>query len=169
MTIPVKKGIRFNPPRYTVLRFDEQPPVDRPEREGFLEKVMRESKPVLDAVQASVLASEPPDSLIASLRRDLKESEKQRYAEIERGDEWRNKFLAVEEELKDLQAAFDRADDAHDRESEVTERKHEIEVRNLKNDINLLNKALEKHAEDEQLTVLLMKKAASFAERMVSE
>ncbi|MFC3212707.1 hypothetical protein [Planomicrobium okeanokoites] len=83
------------------------------------------------------------------LRHELKESERKRKLEAESSDTWRAKYRAADVELEKAKVA------------------HDAEVRNLRYDIQLLNKTLEKHAGDEQLLLLTMKKAVSFAERVV--
>lgn len=88
---------------------------------------------------------------IEVLRYELKESERKRKAEAESSDTWRAKYRAADTELEKAKV------------------KHDAEVRNLKYDIQLLNKALEAHAGDEQLLLLTMKKAVSFAERVKVE
>lgn len=55
----------------------------------------------------------------------------------------------------------------YERRMEKLEQAHEIEIRNLKHERAMQNKALEKHAEDEQLIGMLLRKAGSYAERVV--
>lgn len=88
---------------------------------------------------------------IDCLRYELKESERKRKLEAESSDTWRTKYRAADEELSKAKV------------------KHDAEVRNLQYEITLLNKALEAHAGDEQLLLLTMKKAVSFAERVKVE
>lgn len=55
----------------------------------------------------------------------------------------------------------------YERRMEKLERAHEIEVSNLKHELRMQDKALEKHAGLETLNVLLMKQCVNFAERVV--
>ncbi|MBZ5203216.1 hypothetical protein HU147_18595 [Planomicrobium chinense] len=86
--------------------------------------------------------------LIDELRRDVKDANKERYAEIERGDEWRTKYRNIERELNKVKEA------------------HSIKVSNLENEVKRLDQALHLHAEDETLLFLTMQKAVQMRSRV---
>lgn len=86
--------------------------------------------------------------LIDELRRDVKDANKERYVEIERGDEWRTKARNFENELNKVKES------------------HTIQVSNLKGEISRLDQALQLHAEDETLLFLTMQKAMQMRSRL---
>lgn len=109
------------------------------------------------------------EKLVSSLRSDLKDMQKEKYEALERGDAFRDEKLEADKMIEQLESKLDAADNAHDREMEKIERSHEIEVSNLKHELRMQDKALEKHAGLENLNVMLMKQCVNFAERVVSE
>lgn len=86
--------------------------------------------------------------LIDELRRDVKDANKERYVEIERGDEWRTKARNFEREL------------------DKVKQEHSIKVSNLENEVKRLDQALQLHAEDETLLFLTMQKAVQMRSRV---
>lgn len=86
--------------------------------------------------------------LIDELRRDVKDANKERYVEIERGDEWRTKARNFEREL------------------DKVKQEHSIKVSNLENEVQRLDQALHLHAEDETLLFLTMQKAVQMRSRV---
>lgn len=98
------------------------------------------------------------EQLESRLANALRRCDEHREAELAADKRRAEDALRAGEQIAELTVEYERR-------MEKSERAHEIEIRNLKHERAMQDKALEKHAEDEQLIGMLLRKAGSYAER----
>lgn len=109
----------------------EKTPLDMGFYKVFGEHTVNNSSGVANSISKQAdkqTHTEEPEQLIRDLRSDLKQSEKERFSEIQRAVDWRTKFLAAEREV--IRVGIDNA--------------------NLKTEIRKMNILLEQAHKDRQ-------------------